>query len=228
MPISPVASIWIPAGARFCARTSSIPWAMACTTCVRVMAGPRVKSAVPGAMRQSTAPGTGAPAMPISTGTTVQWAAAAIRQTLVRRAARFCSTARVTLASVWLTPWATTPLSAHSTSTARRVRAGVSVPVSAAASSTIVSSRPSPPRGFASAAQWACAAARVVSSGGVTVDSKVFSSCSVMVFPFYNGRRRQQSGGAAAYPPSTGAGTPRTNARWQSRRPSCAHWPWRR
>ena len=54
-----------------------------------------VKSAVPAAMRQSAAPGTGAPAMPISTGTTSQWAAAAIRQTLVRRAVR-SSTARVT------------------------------------------------------------------------------------------------------------------------------------
>ena len=40
---------------------------------------------------------------------------------------RFSSTARVTLASVWLTPCATTPLSAHSTSTARLARSGVAV-----------------------------------------------------------------------------------------------------
>ena len=71
--------------------------------------------------------------MPISTGTTSQWAAAAMRQTLVRRAVRFSSTARVTEASVWLTPCATTPLSAQSTSTARRLTSGTGSPVSAAA-----------------------------------------------------------------------------------------------
>ena len=42
--------------------------------------------------------------MPMSTGTTSQWAVRAIWHTLVRRAARFSATARVTLWSVWLTP----------------------------------------------------------------------------------------------------------------------------
>ena len=49
MPISPVASSCTPA--RFCARTNARPAAMACTACARVMAGPAVKSQVPGAMR---------------------------------------------------------------------------------------------------------------------------------------------------------------------------------
>ena len=178
MPISPVASSWHPCA--FCARTSSMPAAMASTAWVRVMAGPWVKSAVPAAMRRGTTPGTGAPAMPISTGTTSQRAVFAIWQTLVRRAARFSATARVTLWSVWLTPWATTPLSAQSTRTARRSKASCAVPVRAAASSSRVSSAPSPPSGLARLAQWACAAARAVSLGGVMVVRSCFSSGSVM------------------------------------------------
>ena len=135
--------------AAFCARTSPMPAAMASTACWRVMAGPVVKSAVPAAMRQFCTPGTGSPAMPRSTGTTSQRAVFAIWQTLVRRAARFSATARVTLWSVWLTPCATTPLSAQSTSTARRENASSAVPVRAAASSSMVSSLPSPPSGLA-------------------------------------------------------------------------------
>ena len=198
---------------------------MACTACARVMAGPAVKSQVPGAMRYSAAPATGAPAIPISTGTTAHRAAAAMRQTLVRRATRFSSTARVTAASVWLTPCATTPLSAQSTSTARRSKAGAAFPVRAAASSIIVSSAPSPPRGFASAAQCAWAAARADSSGGVTVRSRVISSFSVMFFPLYSGRPRPQSASATAYRPSTDAENPHRDAHWQSRRSTAVHLP---
>ena len=226
MPISPVASSWAPVC--FCARTSAMPAAIACTACARVIAGPVVKSAVPAAIRQSAAPGTGAPAMPISTGTTSQWAAAAMRQTLVRRAVRFSSTARVTEASVWLTPCATTPLSAQSTSTARRLTSGTGSPVSAAASSTMASSRPSPPKGFASAAQWAWAAARAASSGGVTAASRFFSSFSVMMFPLYNVRLQPQSASAAAYLPSRDAENPRRDVHWQSRTPTAARLPWQR
>jgi len=102
MPISPVASSCTPAA--FCSCTSRMPRPTASTAWARVMAGPCVKSAVPAAMRQSATPGTGSPAMPMSTGTTSQWAVRAIWHTLVRRAARFSATARVTLWSVWLTP----------------------------------------------------------------------------------------------------------------------------
>ena len=167
----------------FCSCTSRMPRPTASTACARLMAGPRVKSAVPGAMRQSRTPATGSPAMPISTGTTSHRAVWAIRQTLVRRAARFSATARVTLLSVWLTPCATTPLSAQSTSTARWENSSFALPVRAAASSSTVSSAPSPPSGFARLAQWACAAARAASSGGVMAAQRAASSVSVMVSP---------------------------------------------
>ena len=99
-----------------------MPSPTACTASARLMAGPWVKSAVPAAMRQLRTPGTGSPAMPISTGRTSQWAVRAIWHTLVRRMARFSATARVTSCPVWLTPCATTPLSAQSTTTTRRER----------------------------------------------------------------------------------------------------------
>ena len=200
-----------------------MPSPMACTASARLMAGPAVKSIVPAAMRQFRTPGTGSPAMPISTGTTSQWAARAIWHTLVRRIARFSATARVTSCPVWLTPCATTPLSAQSTTTARRERSNSALPVRAAASSIMVSSRPSPPRGFARLAQWACAAARAASSGGVIPAKSAFSSVSVIlvillfcciVLP------HAQSVPAGACPPSINAGSPHRNSRLQSRIPT--------
>ena len=196
---------------------------MASTASARVMAGPLVKSAVPAAMRQSRTPGTGAPAMPRSTGSTSQCAACAIRQTLVRRAARFSATARVTLWSVWLMPCATTPLSAQSTATARREKSNCAVPVSAAASSSIVSSAPSPPKGLARLAQWAWAAARAVSSGGVMAASNCISSASVIFVILCVSKSAAppaQSGGAGQCQPSKDAGNRRTNLRLQSRIPT--------
>ena len=59
----------------------------------------------------------------------------------------------ILLLSVWLTPWATTPLSAQSTSTARREISSFALPVRAAASSMVVSNPPSPPSGLARLAQ---------------------------------------------------------------------------
>ena len=184
MPISPVAIRQQPSAAS--SRARLIPLPMASTACSRRMAGPRVKSAVPAAMRQSRTPGTGSPAMPMSTGSTSQCAACAIRHTLVRRWARFSATARVTSCPVWLTPCATTPLSAQSTAATRREKSRSALPVRAAASSSIVSSAPSPPKGFARAAQWACAAARAASSGGVMPESKVFSSVSVICVSLFS------------------------------------------
>ena len=228
MPISPVASSCTPAA--FCARTSPMPAAMASTACWRVMAGPVVKSAVPAAMRQFCTPGTGSPAMPRSTGTTSQRAVFAIWQTLVRRAARFSATARVTLWSVWLTPCATTPLSAQSTSTARRENASSAVPVRAAASSSMVSSLPSPPSGLARLAQWAWAAVRAVSSGRVILERSCFSSSSVIdPVPLDDSvRRHPRTAGAEPCPPNTNAGSPHRNARLQSRSPIASRWALRR
>ena len=101
-------------------------------------------------------------------------------------------------------------------------------PVSAAASSTMASSRPSPPKGFASAAQWAWAAARAASSGGVTAASRFFSSFSVRMFPLYTVRLQPQSASAAAYLPSRDAENQRRYVHWQSRTPTAAHLPWQR
>ena len=172
------------------------------------MAGPRVMSAVPLAMRRFKMPGAPAKSrIPMSTGTTSQWATAAIRQTAVRCPARPRAAAAVTLLSVWVTPWATTPLSAQSTSTARGERAISVLPVRAAMSSSAVSSRPSPPSGCAQAAQRAWAAARAASSGGAI-------AMFILVSPL---RPLQSALPAGAVPQNTGAGTPRTEWAWRSR-----------
>ena len=226
MPISPVASRRLPFA--FWARTSATPLPMASTASARDMAGPQVKSCVPSAMRQSSTPGTWGPAMPRSTGTTWQWAVRAIWQTLVRRAARFWATARVTLLSVWLTPWATTPLSAQRTRTARLLKSNAALPVRAAASSSIVSSAPRPPRGLARLAQWAWAAARAASSRGVMAPQRVLSSVSVILFPRDIAGRPPQSAEAGACRPNTNAGSPHRNARLQSRSPRFSRWILRR
>ncbi len=141
--------------------------------------------------------------MPISTGTTSHRAVCAIRQTLVRRAARFSATARVTLLSVWLTPCATTPLSAQRTKTARLERSSAVLPVRAAADSSVVSSAPSPPSGFARLAQWAWAAARAASSGGVMPSNRVLSVASVINCLVCSGKilPRPRTAPAGAYPP---------------------------
>ena len=175
MPISPVASRRTPFS--FCVRTSSAPAKTACSAWARVMAGPCVISPVPLPMRRASTPGCGAKSRtPMSTGTTAHCAACAIRHTEVRPAARLRVTAAVTLLSVWVTPWATTPLSAHSTSTARGKSGACASPVSAAMSSSAVSSRPRLPKGFAHAAQRRCACSRAASSGGVMFCSNSRSS----------------------------------------------------
>ena len=85
----------------------------------------------------------------MSTGTTRQFATDAMRHTEVRPLARFCVTIAVTLLSVCVTPCATTPLSAHSTSTARGESETGELPVRAAIRSTASSSSPRLPSGLA-------------------------------------------------------------------------------
>ena len=146
MPISPVASSRTPAAA--CRAASRAPVRTACSAWARVMAGPAVMSPVPLPTRQSRTPGAPAKSrMPISTGTTAHRAACAIRQTGLRPAARPRATAAVAAGPVWVTPRATTPLSAQRTSTARRSKSRSALPVRAAASSSMVSSRPRLPSG---------------------------------------------------------------------------------
>ena len=131
------------------------------------MAGPAVMSPVPLPTRQDSTPSVGAKSkMPMSTGTTWHRAAWAIRQTGLRPAASPRATAAVASGPVWVTPWATTPLSAQRTSTARRLKSSSALPVRAAASSSMVSSRPRLPRGWASEAQRRWAASRAAWSAG--------------------------------------------------------------
>ena len=121
MPISPVASR--PTPAAFCSRASSAPVRMARSACARVMAGPWVMSPVPSPRRRSSTPGMGPGSfIPMSTGTTRHPATAAILQTEERLAPAFRATAAVTSWPLWATPWASTPLSAHSSSSDRRDR----------------------------------------------------------------------------------------------------------
>ena len=103
--------------------------------------------------------------MPISTGTTLHRATAAIRQTLETPAARLCATWRVTLLSVWVTPSRTTPLSAQSTSKVRFASETSALPVNAAIRWTAVSKSPKLPKGFATASQRALQAVQAASSG---------------------------------------------------------------
>ena len=120
-----------------------------------VMAGPAEMSAVPFPMRRDRTPGvSGKSSTPMSTGTTRQFAVLAMWHTEVRPAARFSVTMAVTELGDWVTPWHTTPLSAHSTSTARSPISTPALPVRAAMSSRAVSSSPKPPRGLAQLFQW--------------------------------------------------------------------------
>ena len=204
----------------FCSRTSSMPVSMACKASSRDMAGQAVKSSVPARTRQFFTPSTGAPAMPISTGITPQCTVSAILQTLVLRCARFCKTARVTSLPDWLMPCAMTPLSAHSTKTARFEKSNCGTPVSAATSSNNGSRLPSPPSGFASDAQCAWAALRAASSGCVIVLSRFLNSVSVIFCPSCCGGRRPQSAAEAACPPNINAENPHKNVRLQKHSPT--------
>ncbi len=174
---------------------------MASTAWARVMAGPWVKSAVPAAMRQLRTPGTGSPAMPISTGTTSQWAVRAIWHTLVRRIARFSATARVTSARSGSRP-------APRRRCPRRAPAppGGKIKLRTAGEGGGILQQsfqpPSPPRGFASLAQWAWAAARAASFGRVMPAKSVQFRFGHVCFSFVVDRtlHRSQSGGAGECP----------------------------
>src|SRR5699024_640080 len=150
------------------------------------MAGPAVMSPVPLPTRQERMPSTGEKSrMPMSTGTTSQRAVRAIRQTGLCPAASPRATAAVASGPVWVTPWATTPLSAQRTSTARRSKSSSALPVRAAASSSMVSSKPRLPSGWASEAQRRWASRRAASSAGAEAAlqrAAMVSNCCMMVF----------------------------------------------
>ena len=148
MPISPVASRRTPRPRS--SRATSTPVRTARTASSLVMAGPRVISAVPRRIFLWTirAPVRGR-ATPTSTGTTSAPAARDMAHTLVSPEDMFSATMAVTSCPVWVTPWATTPLSAHMTTTARRDRSTSGLPVMPATRITASSRSPRLPRGLA-------------------------------------------------------------------------------
>ena len=195
IPISPVQMSRAPRSA--CSRTSSAPVRTAFLHCSRVMAGPAAQSPVPLATRQSRTPGApGKSSIPMSTGRTAHRATAAIRQTVLSPAPRARATEAVTSGPHWVTPRATTPLSAQNTSRVRGESCSSSSPVRAATRTRTSSRRPRLPRGLATRSQWARAAAAAPSSGGVIW--AIQSLSSILFPPSVSAGRRPRSAGPGA------------------------------
>lgn len=149
MPISPVAKRLTSCSLQ--SFTSSAPARMACS---RVMAGPFEISPVPLATRRFSTPGCELKSlMPISTGISLQFARRAIRQAGVVPSANPRATMAVTSLPVWVTPWATTPLSAQKINRAFLFRSMSTEPVTDAIWHSASSRRPRLPSGFAQAFQ---------------------------------------------------------------------------
>ena len=128
------------------------------------MAGPWAMERVPRATLRAETPST-SHSIPRSKGRTSAWAALAILHTLEAPCASWAATFAVTSGPVCVTPSATTPLSAHSTATQRGSMATSALPWMPAMRSTMRSSSPRLPRGFATLAQRLCAACIAPSSG---------------------------------------------------------------
>ena len=116
----------------------------------RLMAGPWVISPVPRPWlwQRRLIWGTSR-TIPTSTGKTLAPAWAAIWQMLACPLVMFSATRAVISCPVWVTPWATTPLSAQNTVTALGARGQSRSPVRAQIFTTASSKKPSPRSGFA-------------------------------------------------------------------------------
>ncbi len=139
----------------------SIPTCTAWAACSRLMATPRVISLVPRITFLSMIPSTGE-AIPTSTGKTHAPAGFAIWQTLEQLRTMLAATKAVTSWPVCVTPWATTPLSAHMARTARREMSIFSLPVMPAMRTTSASSSPRLPMGLA--IEFHCSTARAAAA----------------------------------------------------------------
>ena len=181
MPISPTASRRSPAAARSMA--SSAPLRMARRQSSRLMAGPRLISAVPFRTRRESTPGVpGKSNTPISTGNTRHSASAAMGLTVLRPSARARVTAAVTPLPHWVTPRATTPLSAQNTSRLRGLSAISAEPVAPAMRSSASSRRPRLPRGLATPSQRFRASSRAAASGSGTAFISLHKLLSIILF----------------------------------------------
>ena len=139
------------------------------------MAGPWVMSAVPRRTHfcRMRAPVTGL-ATPMSTGMTSAPATRDMQQTEVSPLDMFSVTMAVTSWPVWVTPWATTPLSAHMTTTAFLDRSMSALPVMPAMRTMSRSSSPRLFRGWAIESQRRWASSMALWSRG-----PIWASCWV-------------------------------------------------
>ena len=167
MPMSPVTRQRLPAATR--SRAISRPTVSAAVACSRVIAGPSVKSAVPGAILRGSSPGTGSSGAATPTSTTVTsapaWAANAL--TTAPPARKLATIWAVTSCGQGLTPWAWTPWSAAKIATQAGSGSGAGqLPARPASRTDTSSSAPSEPRGLVIRSCRSRAAVIAAASGG--------------------------------------------------------------
>ena len=164
MPISPTANRRTPSS--LACRARSMPTQRAASVWSAVRAGPRAMLPVPLTTRRRKSPGQGGISrMPTSTGITSAPARRAKTQALEVPPARARATRAVTSGPVWLTPSATTPLSAQNTSSRRGEREISALPVRAATRQRLSSNSPKLPRGLPTLSHWRWQRERAASSG---------------------------------------------------------------
>ena len=177
MPISPAARSPYPASAS--SRALPIPASMANSASSRVIAGPLAMLAVPQQVFLFSTRGVST-AMPTSTGNR---SAPALLHMIAAQdlpSTKFSATTAVVSCPVWLTPSATTPLSAQKMTNAFLRISGSAVPCIAEMRTSISSSAPSPYKGFAIRFQRALHADAAFSSGGLI---RRIVSCKVIISP---------------------------------------------
>src|SRR5881296_227983 len=166
IPISPVARRSAPASSACSA--SRAPVSSACRACACVIAGPRARLAVPGAIAQATSSGE----LPIGlatpkSATTTRapaWRARTFTAAPPRR--KFSTICAVTIWGYALTPSATTPWSAAKVKMWGRSTRGAP-PASPARRAASSSSRPRLPGGFVRLSRWRCPSASPPAGGAV-------------------------------------------------------------
>ena len=179
MPISPTAIRSVPS--RISSSARAAPLTIAVRHSASVMAFSRLMSPVPFRTRRFLTPGCPEKSrIPTSAGITLQPVCCAMVFAVLRPSARAMATFPVTSLPHWLTPWATTPLSAQNTTSAFFSRRKSTCPFRAAIRMIISSKSPRLPRGFATAFQRASANARVLSSARRI--SRISSSIFIMLF----------------------------------------------
>src|SRR5437763_4163646 len=157
-------------------RASRAPVSIALTAWPRVIAGPRARLAVPGAIGHETSPGAGGVgfATPKSATTTRAPAWRASTLTAAPPPRKFSTICAVTIWGYALTPSATTPWSAANVKMTGRRTPGAP-PHSTASRSAISSRRPRLPGGFVRPSRWRCASA-ASPAGGAAIELRRLES----------------------------------------------------